>query len=101
MNKKELKWFSELILQQPRFGGKQMAIRWMAGVDGENIFPKVPAQLKEYFVKWERNQRIQDAMKGIKNTTERLASFIRNTAVPATLRTPTDETATASIAFLR
>jgi hypothetical protein len=38
-------------------------------------------------------------MKGIKTTTERLASFIRNTAVPATLRTPTDENATASIAF--
>jgi hypothetical protein len=35
MNKKEFKRFGELILQQPRFDSKQMAIRWMAGVDGE------------------------------------------------------------------
>ena len=40
-----------------------MALLWVAHVDGVGVFPKVPAQLREYHKSWERNECIKAAMK--------------------------------------
>ena len=39
-----------------------MAIEWCKHVDGAAIFPKLPAYLRTYHTKWQRNQRVRDAV---------------------------------------
>ena len=39
-----------------------MAFEWCKHVDGVNIFPKLPVYLRTYHTKWQKNQRVRDAV---------------------------------------
>jgi len=39
-----------------------MAIEWCKKVDAVNIFPKLPVYLRTHYSKWQRNQRVRDAV---------------------------------------
>ena len=39
-----------------------MAIEWCKKVDAVNIFPKLPVYLRTHCSKWQRNQRVRDAV---------------------------------------
>jgi hypothetical protein len=49
-----------------------------------NIFPKLPAQLRQYHTKWERNRCVQKAVKSMKSDLEILES-LNKAQVPADL----------------
>lgn len=55
--KREFELFSKIMLsvEMSKFDSRKMALLWVAHVDGVNVFPKEPAQLREYHKKWERN----------------------------------------------
>jgi len=42
------------------FHSEKMSIRWIEEIDGVEIFPKLPSQLREYHKRWESNKRIQE-----------------------------------------
>lgn len=67
-----------------RFNANEMALKWIEHVDGVDIFPKLPAQLCQYHKKWERNRRVQKAVKAMKSDLEILES-LNNEQVPADL----------------
>jgi predicted transport protein len=55
----EYKLFTRLLLKEMRrFDPEEMALKWIASVDGVKVFPKLPAQLNTYHKKWERNRRV-------------------------------------------
>ena len=49
----------------------------MGKADGEQCLPKLPSQLREYDIRWERNSRVQKAFLGIKSDGELLELLIR------------------------
>ncbi|KAI2495000.1 hypothetical protein MHU86_19519 [Fragilaria crotonensis] len=63
----EAKLFICLVLEMPRFDELSMSILWCRHVDGLSIFPKLPVYLRLYYELWERNQRVQDAVRGSRN----------------------------------
>ena len=79
MKKEEFSYFSRIILSGilPIFDAEAMALEWMKEVDGQTIFPKLPSQLRDYYKKWERNQRIKDATEAMENDQSRLDRFMR------------------------
>ncbi|KAG7339800.1 hypothetical protein IV203_025481 [Nitzschia inconspicua] len=56
--------------------GRVMSHLWIAHVNGQGIFPKLPVQLKKYHQHWERNRRIQDAMEQAKSEIELMNSYL-------------------------
>jgi hypothetical protein len=38
-----------------RFDGEKMALLWVNHIDGMLVFPKLPAQLRQYHKLWETN----------------------------------------------
>ena len=62
----EAKLFTRLVLELPVFDESLMAIEWCKHVTGTTIFPKLPVYLRMYYERWERNQRIKDAVKSSK-----------------------------------
>ena len=64
VGKEENQLFERLILTAPwgPLNFEQMAIEWCKEVDGVNIFPKLPVYLRTHYGKWQRNQRVRDAV---------------------------------------
>ncbi|KAG7346480.1 hypothetical protein IV203_005548 [Nitzschia inconspicua] len=63
MRRVEYRLFSQLMLNDlQKFDENRMSQLWIAHVNGQGIFPKLPVQLKKYHQHWKRNRRIQDAM---------------------------------------
>jgi hypothetical protein len=58
------------------------AIEWCKKVDGVRIFPKLPVHLRTYRERWERNQRVKDAVKRAKSGSEKLKE-LNETLTPA------------------
>ena len=52
------------------FGDEEMALEWMQHVDCVNIFPTLPVYLRQCHKRWERNNRIQDAVKKMRSEAE-------------------------------
>jgi hypothetical protein len=48
-------------------------IEWCKYVNGTTIFPKLPVYLRLYYERWERNQRIRDAIRNSKGEVDLLA----------------------------
>ena len=59
----EAKLFSRLVLEMPLFDDVSMAVEWCKHVNGISIFPKLPVYLRMYYERWERNQRVRDAVR--------------------------------------
>jgi len=78
MKKEEFRLFSTLMLggSMTGFDAEKMALLWIGHVDGVNIFPKLPAQLREYYQRWERNSRIQAPQKKAKKYTDLLSEYL-------------------------
>ncbi|KAL3911438.1 MAG: hypothetical protein SGARI_001647 [Bacillariaceae sp.] len=74
--------FRELMQAVPTFNEKTMALRWIERVDGVNVYPKLPVQLKKYHKLWKKSRRVQDAMddhrKEIAETLGRIERFVAN-----------------------
>ena len=63
----EAKLFSHLVLSMPTaFHDLLMALEWIKHVNGSTIFPKLPVYLRMYHERWERNQRVRDAVRNSK-----------------------------------
>ena len=62
----EAKLFTRLVLEMPRFDEFTMSLHWCQHVDGTFVFPKLPVYLRLYYERWERNQRVQDAVRNSK-----------------------------------
>ena len=64
VGKEENRLFEKLVLSAPQgpINFEQMAIEWCKKVDGINIFPKLPVYLRTHYTKWQRNQRVRDAV---------------------------------------
>jgi hypothetical protein len=58
-----------------RFDPEEMALKWIASVDGVKVFPKLPAQLNTYLKKWERNRRVQVAVNNMISDIDALAGL--------------------------
>ena len=81
----EYRLFTHLLLHElESFDENKMAFKWMEHVDGEKIFPKLPHQLRKYHKQWERNRRVQDAVKNMKSEIDVLNSLNKE-QVPAEL----------------
>lgn len=63
----EAKLFNRLVLEMPQFNELSMSIMWCRHVDGFSVFPKLPVYLRLYYERWERNQRVRDAVQSSKN----------------------------------
>jgi hypothetical protein len=48
--KKEFHVFSQIMIsaEMDRFDGEKMTLLWVKHIDGVLVFPKLPAQLREY-----------------------------------------------------
>ena len=64
VGKEENRLFERLVLAAPQgpINFEQMAIEWCKKVDGVDIFPKLPVYLRTHYSKWQRNQRVCDAV---------------------------------------
>jgi hypothetical protein len=64
VGKDEHQLFEELVLTVPQgpLNFEQMAIEWCKKVDAVNIFPKLLVYLCTHYSKWQRNQRVRDAV---------------------------------------
>jgi hypothetical protein len=58
------------------------AAAWCKYVDGVNIFPKLPVHPRSYRDRWERNQRVKDAVKRAKAGSDKL-NELNKVLVPA------------------
>ncbi|KAG7357286.1 hypothetical protein IV203_001974 [Nitzschia inconspicua] len=77
----ECRLFSMLMLNDlEKFNDNRMAHLWIEHLNGHDIFPKLPLQLKKYHQYWERNRRIQDAMDRAKTDIELLNSYSAKSA---------------------
>jgi hypothetical protein len=56
--------FERLVVTAPQgpINFDQMAIEWCKKVDAVIIFPKLPVYLPTHYSKWQRNQRVRDAV---------------------------------------
>lgn len=63
----EASLFTRLVLEMPDFDESKISIEWCKFVNGHSVFPKLPVYLRLYFERWERNQRIKDAVRKSKN----------------------------------
>jgi len=64
VGKEEHQLFERLVVAAPQgpLNFEQMAIEWCKKVDAVNIFPKLPVYLRTHYSKWQRNQRVRDAV---------------------------------------
>ncbi|KAG7347881.1 hypothetical protein IV203_016586 [Nitzschia inconspicua] len=77
MRRVEYRLFSQLMLNDlQKFDENRMSHLWIAHVNGQGIFPKLPVQSKKYHQHWERNRRIQDAMERAKSEIELMNSYL-------------------------
>jgi hypothetical protein len=49
--------------------------RWIEYVDGENVMPKLPSQLRTYNEAWSRNRRVAESVKNAKDGHDKLAEL--------------------------
>jgi hypothetical protein len=78
---KELKVFSKIMLDELRngFDSDRMSHLWIKYVDGYDIFPKLPSQLRDYYRSWERNDRIKRAAAKMRADQDLLQEFLDRT----------------------
>jgi hypothetical protein len=84
IRKDEFSLFSRIMLEESAatFDSNKMSMRWIDDIDGVDIFPKLPSQLREYHKRWERNRRIQDALEKMKDDSALLERFMNEQAPP-------------------
>jgi hypothetical protein len=79
-SREEFELFSSLMFHKMnKFDSCKMALLWADQVDGINIFPKLPAQLREYYKAWERNKRVRKAAEKMKNDRTLLEEYLERT----------------------
>lgn len=61
-----------------------MSFLWVEHVDGINILPKLPCQLRQHHRLWRRNRAVSDAVKNMKTEQKRLES-LSTVAIPEDL----------------
>ncbi|KAG7366762.1 hypothetical protein IV203_029432 [Nitzschia inconspicua] len=77
MRRVKYRLFSQLMLNdKQKFDGNRMSHLWIAHVNGQGIFPKLPVQSKQNHRHWERNRRIKDAMERAKSEIELMNSYL-------------------------
>jgi hypothetical protein len=62
----ECKLFTALMLEKKKCDVRGFCIEFIRKTDGVNIFPKLEVHIRTYLKQWQRNQRIQDAVKRMK-----------------------------------
>ena len=64
VGKEENQLFERLVLTAPQgpLNFKQMEMKWCNKVDAANVFPKLPVYLCTHYSRWQRNQRVRDAV---------------------------------------
>jgi hypothetical protein len=78
--REEFELFSSLMFHKMnKFDICKMALLWADQVDGINIFPKLPAQLRENYKAWERNKRVRKAAEKMKNDRTLLEEYLEHT----------------------
>jgi hypothetical protein len=65
-----------LSAEMDRFDGEKMALLWVKHIDGVLVFPKLPAQLREYHKSWETNECIKAAMERTENDNAILQRYL-------------------------
>lgn len=64
VHKEENKTFAKLVLNgKGPINFDTAAVEWCKYVDGKNIMPKLPLQLRTHYEAWSRNQRVKESMK--------------------------------------
>lgn len=86
MRRQEYRLFSVLMLKDmDTFDPEKMSFLWMDYVDGREIYPKLGVQLRKYHRFWERNARIQSAVKKAKSRTDALDEYLSRKLPPEML----------------
>jgi hypothetical protein len=64
VGKEECQLFERLVVTAPQgpINFEKMTIEWCKEVDAVNNFPKLPVYLRTHYSKWQRNQRVRDAV---------------------------------------
>lgn len=68
----EYRAYNEFVVDGMPLDEEQAAVEWCSRVDGVNIYPKLPVHIRTYRERWERNQRVRDAVKRAKTGSEKL-----------------------------
>lgn len=74
----EAKLFTRLVLEMSVFNEALMSIEWCKHVNGATVLPKLPVYLRMSYERWERNQRVKDAVWSSK-TELHLLEVVNNT----------------------
>jgi hypothetical protein len=73
---KEYRLFTYLLLLvHEHFDENEMALTWIEYVNGVDIFPKHPHQLRKYHKQWEHNRRVQNAVENMKSDLDMLEAL--------------------------
>ena len=86
-SKDEHALFTRLVLAQlngdasNKIDFEALAITWCAHVNGATIFPKLPVYLRLHFSKWQRNQRIKDALRNMQPALDDLQTLFHEGVV--------------------
>jgi hypothetical protein len=84
--KSECMLFTKIMLNHmDTFDEFAMSLIWIQHVDGKDILPKLPGQLRQHYKKWKRNRAVQDAFRRMRQEKEQLES-INKQLVPEDLR---------------
>jgi hypothetical protein len=62
--------------EMDRCDGEKMALLWVRHIDGVLVFPKLPAQLRQYHKSWETNKCIKAAMRRTGNDNAILQRYL-------------------------
>ena len=61
----EFKLFTKLMMEKKKYDSAEFALEFTRRADGQNIFPKLEVYMNQYYKRWERNRRVQDAVKNM------------------------------------
>ena len=93
--RKEFGLFTALIRTKfPTFKEDAMALEWIKHVDGKDIYPKLPVQLRNYHRMWKKNARVQASMDQCDKEMEDLMKRIARQVPTAAAATDEDEIVT-------
>ena len=70
----ECQLFSKLVLEMRdrALDMEAMSIEWCKYVNGVTVFPKLPVYLRTYHAKWQKHQRVRDAVRAAAQGAEKL-----------------------------
>jgi hypothetical protein len=82
----EFKLFTKLMMEKRKYNPAEFALEFTRRADGKTVFPKLEVYMNQYHKQWERNRRVQDAVKRIEKQQECLDKINRH-ELPPELRT--------------